>query len=414
MTIMFDYTQSKFWGGSWYPYWSLILITVIGGFIGLDHLWLRSPLSAFLKFIINILTLGLWYFYDILQILGEKDSVMKNGLSAPIIGPLGIGAGMFKDSNPDGPTAKSPYKFMAYMFLMLIPFGFDLYIAGDTNGAFIKFLLTILLIPFVLPFFISIIWGFINAARSTFMPKELFTKGTYRMFPVSWFMDPFGPSTLGPVDLPSNFGECPPSGLGSVAGSLFAQVPIVRAATTAVEAAAATADIAKTAAQSTSSAIESSSEAYKTILDSVINPAVKLIGTGTTLTSQLASIKDKIPTSNGIASLASKQLANTTGGITSLASKQLANTTDGIASLTSIKDKIPTSNGIASLAAKKILQKGGGGGNNDISGIALLILFTIIIGGGTISALNRMNMTGLNNYLFNSQKDNDDDTPPKP
>jgi hypothetical protein len=112
--------------------------------------------------------------------------------------------------------------------------------------------------------------------------------------------------------------------------------------------------------------------------------------------------------------LASKQLANTTGGITSLASKQLANTTDGIASLTSIKDKIPTSNGIASLAAKKILQKGGGGGNNDISGIALLILFTIIIGGGTISALNRMNMTGLNNYLFNSQKDNDDDTPPKP
>jgi len=66
------------------------------------------------------------------------------------------------------------------------------------------------------------------------------------------------------------------------------------------------------------------------------------------------------------------------------------------------------------LAAKKILQKGGGGGNNDISGIALLILFTIIIGGGTISALNRMNMTGLNNYLFNSQKDNDDDTPPKP
>ena len=334
---------------------------------------------------------------------------------------------MFKDSNPNGPTAKSPYKFMAYMFLMLIPFGFDLYIAGDTNGAFIKFILTILLIPFVLPFFISIIWGFVNAARSTFMPKDLFTKGTYRMFPVSWFMDPYGPSTLGPVDLPSNFGECPPSGLGSVVGSVFAQVPVVRAATTAVDAATATADIAKTAAESTSSAIEKSAEAYKTILDSAIKPAAKLIGTGTTLTSQLASIKSKIPTTDGIAalatkqltnttgditSLATKQLTNTTGGITSLATKQLTNTTDGIAALAS-KQLIKPTDGIAALATKKLLQKGGGG-NNDISGIALLILFTVIIGGGTISALNRMNMTGLNNYLFNRQKENDDDTPPKP
>ena len=80
MTIMFDYTQSKFWGGPWYSYTTLRIISTLGGFFGLDHLWLRSPLSGFLKFIINILTLGLWYFYDLLQIFGEKESVMKNGL----------------------------------------------------------------------------------------------------------------------------------------------------------------------------------------------------------------------------------------------------------------------------------------------------------------------------------------------
>ena len=74
---MFDYTQKSFWGGSWYPYWTLIVATILGGFFGLDHIWLRSPTSGLLKFIVNILTLGLWYFYDMIQILGEKENVMK-------------------------------------------------------------------------------------------------------------------------------------------------------------------------------------------------------------------------------------------------------------------------------------------------------------------------------------------------
>ena len=161
MGVMFDYTQKSFWGGSWYPYWSLIIISIIGGLFGLDHFWLRSPLTGTLKFFVNIFSLGLWYFYDLVQILGEKESVMKNGLSAPIIGPLGIGAGMFRDNNPNEPLAKAPYKFLAYLILAFLPFGFEFFLAGDSNGAMAKFICTIIF--FLWP--IAIIWSVVNVGR---------------------------------------------------------------------------------------------------------------------------------------------------------------------------------------------------------------------------------------------------------
>jgi len=342
-------------------------MTVVFGFFGLDHVWLRSPLSGFLKFVLNIFTLGIWYFYDILQVFGEKDSVMKNGLSAPLIGPLGIGAGMFKDSNPDGPTARSPLKFMAYMLLLWMPFGIDLYIAGDSNGAIVKFILTMLAF-LVLPLFVAVIWGFANIGRSIFMPKELFTKGTYRMFPVSWFMDPLGPSTLGPVDIPAGVGECGSGGAGSVvsyvAGPILETIPVVGAAQAAVQAATATADVATVAAKGAAAAIETTQNAYKNIVDSIIKPATQVIGTGVALGSQMAELKAQIPTREGL-----------------------------MASATS-----------------KLIQKGGGS-DTDISGMALLILFVVILGGGTIMAASRM---GLNSSLFTKQKEDADDTPPKP
>lgn len=53
------------------------MATIFGGALGLDHLLLRSPTTAFAKVVLNILSLGLWYFYDVLQVLGEKENVMK-------------------------------------------------------------------------------------------------------------------------------------------------------------------------------------------------------------------------------------------------------------------------------------------------------------------------------------------------
>ena len=197
---MFDYTQGKYWGGPSYSYWTLIVISVLGGCIGLDHLWMRSPQTAILKALLMIPTLGLWYFYDLLQIFGEKDLVMKYGLSAPCVGPLGVGAEMFLDDHPgitEDKKSKSVLRYMAYFFLLWLPFGFDLYIAGDTNGAGARFLSSI--IPFLWP--IGFIWGCLNIIRAIASPKSVFDNGTSRMFPFTFFMNDTGPSKLGPKDI---------------------------------------------------------------------------------------------------------------------------------------------------------------------------------------------------------------------
>ena len=39
-------------------------LSVLGGFFGLDHLYLRSPLTFIAKLITNIFTFGTWWLYD--------------------------------------------------------------------------------------------------------------------------------------------------------------------------------------------------------------------------------------------------------------------------------------------------------------------------------------------------------------
>jgi len=196
---VFEHTQNSYWRGPWYPYWSLIIVSILGGFFGLDHLYLRSPTTAFVKTIVNIIFFGLWYIYDLLQIIGEKEYVMKYGLSAPGVGPLGIGAEMFTDDHPDKPVSKSPFRFIAYMFLLCIPFGFDYLVAGDVNGALLKFFLSF--IPILWP--IAVILTVYNWGRATFATRDLFDQGTYRIFPFNVLgMATHGYSRMGPINVP--------------------------------------------------------------------------------------------------------------------------------------------------------------------------------------------------------------------
>ena len=242
---LFDSTKRAYWGGPWYPYWSLIAISIFGGFLGLDHLWLRSPLTAIAKFLFNLFSFGLWYFYDLLQILGERDSVQKNGLSIPIVGAAGIGSGMFRDNQPGVPLSRSPLRWIAYMFLVFLPFGFDLLVAGDMNGAAAKFISSITI--FLLP--ITIIWTLMDAGKAWLVPKKLWDNGTSRMFPFTFFMDKQGPSVLGPVDIAMPKDGCDPGGASGIFKGSFIEpiaqtiigsvlpgvIPATVAATTAVK-----------------------------------------------------------------------------------------------------------------------------------------------------------------------------------
>jgi len=93
-------TRKDFWNEPQYNRFYMLLFTVIFGFFGLHHLLLRSPQTAFLCGIVNMLTLGYWWFYDIIQLstkeyggLGEE-GLNAYGMSSPW-GPLGLAQGMW-------------------------------------------------------------------------------------------------------------------------------------------------------------------------------------------------------------------------------------------------------------------------------------------------------------------------------
>ena len=226
----FAYTGSGYWGGAWYPYWTLMVLTILGGLLGLDHLWLRSPTTAMLKVFVNIFTLGGWWIYDIIQIFKDKERVLETGLSIPIIGAAGIGAGVFRErpgggsggSNDKEDKPKSPYRWLLYSILVFFPFGLDSFIAGDSMGAMVKFISTILI--FMAP--LLFIWKAIEIYYNFFSPQTIWDKGMYRFFPFNFIMDTWFPSKLGPSD------PLPPVGKSGV---LYALGPVAEATATVLE-----------------------------------------------------------------------------------------------------------------------------------------------------------------------------------
>lgn len=79
-----DITLSSLKGWSWL------------GFLGIDHFYLRSPLTGLVK-LFTLGGVGIWWLWDILQVYTEGDRVVKYGLSAPFDLLQGIGQGMITD-----------------------------------------------------------------------------------------------------------------------------------------------------------------------------------------------------------------------------------------------------------------------------------------------------------------------------
>lgn len=373
MGATFDYTQRAFWGGPWYPYWSLIVVTIFGGFFGLDHLYLRSPVTFMLKLLVNVLGLGLWWFYDMLQIIGEKDTVMEFGLSAPIVGPLGIGAGMFTDNQPTAATSKSPLRWLGYMALVCMPFGFDFLLAGDKMGAFARFLSSFII--FLWP--IGFVWGCVMMFRAFFMPREFFTTGMFRLFPFTMILDKYGANVLGPKDIGTPEAEeeaaesCgQPSGImGWISAGFQSLVnlllPGLIPASQAVGAAvSASAGVAQQAAESATEVLKAATE-----------PAKMAVSTASSVIQQAPKATQAVPL------------------IASGVKAALQPKIDG--------------------AIQAAVQKGGSLEGIEGSSIALFIVLSIVLGGGALLALQRLFDLNPKQLLKkNGQERND--SPPEP
>lgn len=187
----FTHTQGTTWGGTQISLPVLKAVSLLGGFFGLDHMLLRSPRTAVLKLLVNIVSLGFWYFYDIVQLFSEPNEMVTGGLRLPIVGDVGFGAGILSGPSAEtaaAPTTRpSPWRFLAYALLIWIPLGFSNIIAGDYMGGAAKFFLT--LSPF---FLFTFLWAIFSTFRTYFDTADLLTKGTDRLFPLSKVLGTYG------------------------------------------------------------------------------------------------------------------------------------------------------------------------------------------------------------------------------
>ena len=185
----FFYTKGPFWENKKaYPFWILQVLAVFPftGWFGIDHLYMRSPLTALAKTFVNIFTLGFWYFYDLLQFTVDRDTVQKFGASVPFVGASGIGSGMFLGPGEAvADDAIAPWRYILFALFTLIPLGLDFVIAGDYVGAGLRLFTTINILLWPLGF----IWGCINMYRAWIKPTDIFEYGTYRIWPFNWFVD---------------------------------------------------------------------------------------------------------------------------------------------------------------------------------------------------------------------------------
>jgi len=115
-----------------------LVLTVLGGFFGLDHLYLRSPYTFIAKAIVNIMCFGVWWIYDMAQAFFNADVVKVFGLGVPGFGPKGIAAGVLANDVPD----KKHFRFFAYAMSLIFGglVGMDSFVLGSNDWGFIQLL----------------------------------------------------------------------------------------------------------------------------------------------------------------------------------------------------------------------------------------------------------------------------------
>lgn len=185
-----DPTKGDYWAGSilsFDTYWWLAVLPT--GFFGIDHLALRSPSTAWKKFLVNLFFFGIWYFYDIVQAVGDKTNIGLFGLSSPF-GASGIGYKLFKDlpndvkgtTVPPSPNATpmNTFFYILSMLFLIIPFGFSELFAGDIMGGIVRLASCI----FVITIPIYLIYGVMDAWNMCEDPAAIFEKGILRRQPM--------------------------------------------------------------------------------------------------------------------------------------------------------------------------------------------------------------------------------------
>jgi hypothetical protein len=142
-------------------------LSIVGGLLALDHLYLRSPMTFVAKIVVNVLFLGAWWIYDASQAVFNKDVVKVFGLGIPGLGPQGIGAGVLGSDVPD----KKHMAFFIYGLAVVVGgiVGLDSFLVGDKQSGLIR--LVSLLSGVLAP--IAVAWWLYNLMTFIFKTKDV-------------------------------------------------------------------------------------------------------------------------------------------------------------------------------------------------------------------------------------------------
>lgn len=122
---------------------TLKIFSIFGGLLGLDHFYLRSPITGLVK-MFTLGGAGLWWLWDLIQLFAESDRVLDYGMSAPLDILTGIGQGMITDKTS---TYKTNAPFSPWFIGLIFSFvGLDALLANQTGKFMRKFTEAIILI----------------------------------------------------------------------------------------------------------------------------------------------------------------------------------------------------------------------------------------------------------------------------
>jgi TM2 domain-containing membrane protein YozV len=180
------------WGGL--PdrnYFTFVILSVVLGFFGIDHFYLRSFATGTQKFLINCFTFGLWYFWDIIQIVTEGKEIRQRGLNSPLDWIRGIGRGTFLPTEDhkrtDGKHNEAPKSYIIFAVLAIF-FGWlgadKFYIGQPWQG--VTKLISCFNIFLILFGWMWVIW---DAVHVFFMTSTVLRNEAYNPLPFSWLFE---------------------------------------------------------------------------------------------------------------------------------------------------------------------------------------------------------------------------------
>ena len=132
-------TEGAFLSYDWF-----IVLAVLGGWFGLDHLYLRSPWTFLGKLIVNSLFFGIWYFYDIIQAFSSKDVIKVYGVGLPGFPDKRVAMGVLAKDEPG--SKHSNFFIYALCLFMGGLFGLDSFLVGDRESGIMRLLFLISII----------------------------------------------------------------------------------------------------------------------------------------------------------------------------------------------------------------------------------------------------------------------------